>query len=324
MNDQVPTEPENTYKFVLIGVFAGLLLVAGPVLLWFGFEVIVRGARTANLWNGYGLTSLVILPLVQAGLTGYAAQRAGKPVRFVSFTLGIIALDYLMAVFVLREGVICLILGFPLFFLEVVTGLEIGRSLARLRSPAAVRASVIPLVLLAVAVDSGSARTVYANAISDAVTIDAPPEAVWRYIVDYPENTAPPEYWLWKIGMPVPIQSTAREGKVGAARQCRFTDGIAFQEEITEIVANKVMTFKVTKQPDHPELTGHFNLDKGQLYLEANADGTTTVIATSWYRIHVSPAFYFDWWAADITRNIHFRVLNHIKRLAEADRAKAA
>ena len=97
-----------------------------------------------------------------------------------------------------------------------------------------------------------------------------------------------------------------------------------FAIEITEIIPNKVLTFKVTAQPDHPEIVGHFSLDKGQLYLEANADGTTTVIATSWYRIFVRPAQYFDWWASDIVRNVHFRVLHHIRDLAEADRRRAA
>ena len=81
------------------------------------------------------------------------------------------------------------------------------------------------------------------------------------------------------------------------------------------------MTFKVTKQPDHPEIVGHFSLDKGQLILEVNPDGTTTVIATSWYRLFVRPAAYFNWWATDITRNIHYRVLGHMKKLAEADMA---
>jgi hypothetical protein len=67
------------------------------------------------------------------------------------------------------------------------------------------------------------------------------------------------------------------------------------------------------------EILGHWAVDKDQLYLEPNADGGTTVTATSWYRLFVAPAVSFDWWATDIARNIHRRVLSQVKRLAEAD-----
>jgi hypothetical protein len=81
--------------------------------------------------------------------------------------------------------------------------------------------------------------------------------------------------------------------------------------------------FDVTRQPDHPEIIGHFQFDRGEIRLAANADGTTTITATSWYRLFMRPALYFDWWTSDITHNVHFRVLNHLKTLAERDFAAA-
>ena len=39
------------------------------------------------------------------------------------------------------------------------------------------------------------------------------------------------------------------------------------------------------------------------MLLTRSADGSTTVTATSWYRLFVRPGFYFDWWTADITRH---------------------
>ncbi len=216
----------------------------------------------------------------------------------------------------LREGVICIIMATPIYIGVIALGILLGRTLTQSR---VVQVSLAPLVMLAVVGETLSGQPMYSNAISDAVTINAPPSAVWKYVVSYPENTSPPEYWLWKIGLPVPVQSTVQVQQVGATRLCRFTDGITFEERITELTPDKVLTFVVTKQPDHPEINGHFFLDKGQIYLEANPDGSTTVIATSWYRIFASQGWYFDWWAEDITREIHFRVLGHIKRLAEAD-----
>jgi hypothetical protein len=159
----------------------------------------------------------------------------------------------------------------------------------------------------------------HAAIVTDQVLIRAAPATVWHYVPEYPTMTAPPDYWLWKIGLPIPTQSTATGAFVGAKRDCRFSGNVVFEEKIVEAETAKVLTFDVTKQPDHPELTGHFNLDRGRFLLRDNGDGTTTLIGTTWYRLHVYPAPYFDLWAADIVRRVHFRVMNHIKELAERD-----
>jgi hypothetical protein len=309
-------------KAVAAGPLGGLLLV----VLLSGLAGLMS---PSGRWPKpeYGFTLLLILPLTQSVLAGLVLGSKATWSSQAATVAAIVALDYGLAMVFLREGAICLIIGLPLYLSIVVGGLFLGYALcillALFRGGKALKASVLPLIVVAVVYDAKLPPPVFTNVISDAVTIDASLAQVWRYIVDYPENGKPPEYWLWQIGLPAPVQSTAHGAFVGAKRQCRFTDGIVFEEEITEVVPDKVLTFKITAQPDHPEIIGHFSLDKGQLYLEANADGTTTVIATSWYRIFVRPAGYFDWWAGDIVRNVHFRVLNHMKELAETDKRTA-
>jgi hypothetical protein len=51
--------------------------------------------------------------------------------------------------------------------------------------------------------------------------------------------------------------------------------------------------------------------------LRDNHDGTTTLIGTSWYRLKVYPALYYDLWARSMCRDVHLRVMKHIKELAE-------
>jgi hypothetical protein len=53
--------------------------------------------------------------------------------------------------------------------------------------------------------------------------------------------------------------------------------------------------------------------------LQDNHDGTTTLIGSSWYTLHVRPRWYFDLWTRDMSRAIHLRVMNHIRRLAERE-----
>lgn len=312
-----PLPRELERKAIALGAFWGIALVAVP---YFGFRTLL-GAEIHGAWSdAYRISLIVLQPLVQGILAGLVVGTYQTGGRYFSITFSMIAINYLLAAVFLKEGIICLIMALPLYAGIIAIGLMLGRAFSRFRNRKALHSTLIPIILLAVAYDANGPAPEFSNAVSDAVIVNASPEYVWRYIVQYPENTSSPEYWLWKIGLPEPIQSTASAASVGAARQCRFTKGITFEEQITELVPNKVLTFKITAQPDHPEIIGHFSLDKGQLYLEANPDGTTTIIATSWYRLFVRPASYFNWWAEDIVRNVHFRVLNHMKALAEKDK----
>ena len=269
----------------------------------------------------------ILLPFVQGFLTGLQMGRYSARVwLYVGATLLIWLLDVCCAYFAFGEGALCLIFVSPIIIPAIAVGLAVGMAVGKayLRRGLnkTIYASVLPLFLLLSAYGAVQPKPDYGTAISDAVVVNAPPESIWRYIIQYPENKAPPEYWLWQIGLPTPIQSVADGKKIGAVRECRFTKGIVFKEKLTEVVPNKMLTFDITEQPEHPEIIGHFRLEKGQLQLKPNGDGTTTVTAISWYRLYVSPVFYFDLWASDIVRKVHFRVLNHMKDLAEADYMK--
>jgi hypothetical protein len=318
--EQVPSK--RLAQAVILGALAGLLLVLIPYFTVIISQLLQKGSfHFESLRVGlYGKGLLLYLPFVQGFITGLrlGVYRVGF-VRYMGIASIITIMDFSSAILFYREGTFCLLFAAPLFLVVIPFGTFVGKVTSMLFQLGRLNASFIPLVFLTVAYDTQGGPPNYASAISDAVTVNASPEEVWRFIVQYPENNNPPEYWLWKMGLPEPIQSTAEAEQVGAARQCRFTKDVTFDEQITELVPGKVLTFKITRQPNDPEILGHFSLDKGQLYLEKNPDGTTTVIATSWYHLFVQPAGYFDWWAENIVRNVHFRVLNHMKALAEKD-----
>lgn len=90
-----------------------------------------------------------------------------------------------------------------------------------------------------------------------------------------------------------------------------------FNEVVSELDPRHLLTFDIVEQPQDPELLGHLSLERGQFELQANGDGTTTLIGRSWYTLHVRPLWYFDLWARDITRDVHLRVMRHIKELSE-------
>ena len=83
---------------------------------------------------------------------------------------------------------------------------------------------------------------------------------------------------------------------------------------------NERLTFDIIEQPTDPEAYGHITLHRGRFELRDNHDGTTTLIGSSWYTLHVRPLWYFDWWTRDMTRAVHLRVMKHVKQLAESSR----
>jgi hypothetical protein len=181
--------------------------------------------------------------------------------------------------------------------------------------------SLAPLLVLGVVAETVGPLPDYAVVVSDAVIVDAPPDFVWRYIVDYPANPNPPDYWLWQAGLPVPTRSVAAVHAVGAYRECRFSGGYAYGETITKLEPGKVLAFRVTDQMKHPEIFGHVTFDEGEILLTRLRANRTRITMTGRYRLHVRPAPYFAMWSQDVTRHIHFRVMGHMKDLAERDYA---
>jgi len=305
------------------GVISGWVVIFLPYLAVMIFRnkgvEFLASASPEWIYNG---SILLLMPALQGFV---AALVLGSTKRSVWSGLAMIvliwAIDTGLATVFLREGIICLIMAIPLLWPIIAIGYGIGRAIARTKKSRTVSVSLLPLALVWVVAETQGPPPDYHQVIVDEVTVNAPPEYIWRYVVDYPDNPNRADYWLWQVGLPAPTHSVAPVQKVGERRECRFTGDKAFIERISVLEPNRKLTFVITEQPQHPEIIGHINVDKGQIELRANPDGTTTLIATSWYRLHVRPAAYFDLWAADVTRHIHFRVLGYMKELAERDYA---
>lgn len=215
----------------------------------------------------------------------------------------------------LNEGYICLIIISPLLMGFTIGGTFIGRVMFR-KNKNKLNVSVISLMLVIITIDSFTTKPFEAM-VSDTIVVNATPEKVWQYVVAYEPIKEKENYWLFQIGMPSPVQSTADAYCEGAGRKCIFSNGYTFDEKMTVYKPGKELTFVVTDQPRDPEIMGHIDILQGQFLLKDNGDGTTTLTGNSWYRLYVFPTWYFNPWAASITRNVHFRVMEHIKKLSE-------
>lgn len=327
VEEEAAAKPVATPKKrpVLWGLAVSLGLVFAPyvvvmAVLRHGFDFL---GLSDPAWV-YNAGVMLLLPLVQGFVAGFVrGKRQPDDMNGFLILLEFCLANGLAGFLILREGVICLIMAMPL--IAVVQGIAflIGRGVAESRSGRRVSVSLAPLILLAVTAETAGPPPDAADAVSDSIVIHAPAAYVWKYVVAYPENPAPADYWMWRMGLPAPVNSVADAPVVGARRACRFTGGQSYEERITALEPGKRLDYVVTKQMTHPEIAGHVSFDRGEIRLSQNPDGTTTLTTTGWYRLHVRPAPYFMWWSRDVTRHIHSRTLGYIRRLAEGDYARA-
>jgi hypothetical protein len=261
-------------------------------------------------------SDFVIIPLLM-GIIASAFWRnlEMRGVMYLVFSIPNTVIALIFSYFLFGEGYICILIVSPLLFSFVVAGAYLGKFMFRKKNR--IVNSGVFASLLAILTFDFSAKHEYKNEVTDMIVINAPADKVWQYVAEYDYNREPDNYWLFKIGMPSPVQSTVSAKCAGADRKCIFSNGYTFDEKMTVYKPNEELTFEITKQPRDPEIMGHIDIVKGQFILKDNGNGTTTLVGTSWYKLYVFPSWYFNIWAESITRNVHLRVMEHIKNLSE-------
>ncbi len=165
--------------------------------------------------------------------------------------------------------------------------------------------------------------------MTTSIVVNAPPEVVWRRVVDFPEIADPPGL-LFRAGVAYPIRSDIAGFGVGASRQCVLSTGV-IKETVTAWDPPRLLRFRVDSTPpamhelspwahiDPPHLHGFYESRQGEFLLTALPGGRTLVAGTSWYSHGLQPAQYWRLWSDYVVHGVHRRVLEHIKALAERD-----
>ena len=297
---------------LLIGT--GVANLVGGVLC-FGMVKLSESYKGPN--EGlFVIPSLILLPLLVGLIAAWFYRRLNRSaaVTFLD-ALWVSLVGVVGAAIFMHEGIVCLIILYPALYTLILTGLLLGRIWFK-ADYSKLQLSVFPLLLLLIVTEpfySSAERAV----VTDEILIQATPDKVWPHVLAFPEIPDRPGYWIFRLGLPYPTQTTNGGNFVGADRQCMFSDGIVIKERVAEIVPNEKLTFDIIEQPTHPEAYGHITLHRGRFELRDNKNGTTTLIGSSWYTLHVRPVWYFDLWTREMTRAVHLRVMRHVRRLAE-------
>lgn len=279
----------------------------------------------------YGWTIFVVLPGFLGAAAVFAAQPAsgGKAASIgaTSVFLGLFAFFALGL-----EGVNCIVMTMPL---AVPLGALGGWLAYRLeRRPAGLRSLAALLILPPAALQHDTQSAHPLHEVRSSLEIAAPPGTVWRHVVEFSE-LPPPSEWLFRTGIAYPKRARIEGRGPGAVRYCEFSTG-PFVEPIDVWDESRRLAFRVTSTPPTmqewspyknvvpPHVEGTFVSERGEFRLRPLPGGRTLLEGATWYRHGLFPAFYWRMWSDAIIHAIHMRVLEHVRKLAEAERNSAA
>lgn len=286
--------------------------------------------------SGYGWGSFLGMPF-GIGVTATLLVSRKRPQSFATCTaaalLGMFICGGLLLAFAV-EGVVCLVMALPLAIPLVLVGVSVARAIVN--PTLAARQAMVALILLPTVgplIAAAEKATKAEDPLHQVVTmveIDAPPQAVWRNVIAFPELPAPEE-WLFRLGIAYPIRARIEGTGAGAVRYCEFSTG-PFVEPITTWREAELLAFDVSSSPEpmrelspydiHPEhLKGFVRSRRGQFELVALDGGKRTrLVGTTWYQQSIYPDVYWSRITDEIIHKIHQRVLDHIRVLSESTR----
>ncbi len=319
---QTALSPSRIFPEGALGSAAVSLLITVPL----GLGAALLGARVLT---NYGWGLFVALPFTlgfAAALVYGIRQPRTMPGCVGVACLSVVLLGAALLALVF-EGVICLIMAFPIALPLAAFGGACGYAVQRRRwfqTDAPVALSLVLLFVPGVEwAEHVAARTSPTFVVHTAIDIQAPPEKVWREVVAF-TKIPPPTEWMFRAGIAYPIRAEMRGTGIGAERHCVFSTG-AFVEPIQVWDEPRLLKFSVTSNPppmeewtlyshvEPPHLHGFLVSEGGQFLLTSLANRATRLEGTTWYRHGLWPAAYWQVWSDAIIHKIHLRVLRHIR-----------
>jgi len=288
--------------------------------------------------NTYGWGLFAAIPFGQGALA--VALAGARDRRSLGGSIAIAVLSAALALVgllaVALEGVLCIAMAAPVVVALAIAG---GMFAYVVQGPKSRRLDVATLIVIVgvapgiMGAEAVVPRDAPTYMVRSEIVVDAPPMTVWRRVVAFPD-LPPPEQLPFRIGIAYPERAHIVGSGVGAIRYCSFSTG-DFVEPITAWEPGRRLAFRVARsaQPmrewspyaglDTPHLHGYLVSKHGEFDLEPLPGGKTRLIGITWYQHHLWPAGYWAFYSDGIIHAIHMQVLEHVKRLAEADRGNS-
>jgi uncharacterized membrane protein YhaH (DUF805 family) len=291
---------------------------------------------TLRFAGNYGLTLFISLPFVMGYLAVVIYGRTQQADS--GDVLGVVSLSLLLTcagiTAIAVEGIICLLMATPLAWLMAMFGGFLamfihGRANSPQATPSMFAMMLVSLPVL-LGVEHVAPPPVPRFQVHTTIEIAAPPEVVWKRLIEFPPLTTATE-WPFRLGIAYPIEARITGEGLTADRECRFSTG-SFKEPILAWEPGKHFAFAVSDEPllmkeTSPYKNIHvrhledhdFQPERADFILVRLPNGGTRLEGTTTYQNKMWPAMYWRLWTDAIIHSIHNRVFHHVKDLAEAD-----
>jgi uncharacterized membrane protein YhaH (DUF805 family) len=287
-------------------------------------------------FGAYGLTIFVALPFVM----GYLAVwlRCLTQPRSTSDVIAVVSLSVVFAglgiTAIALEGLVCLAMAAPIAWALSLMGGFLAFTIHNhgdVQHPATSTLAALFFALPALfSAEHFAHPPVPCYQVHTSMDVAAPPNVVWKWLIAFPEITAPKD-WPFQLGIAYPIEARITGEGLKADRECRFSTG-SFKEPILAWEPGKHFAFAVSQEPllmkeTSPygaikvrHLEDHdFQPERADFVLTPLSDGGTHLEGTTTYQNKMWPGFYWRLWTDAIIHSIHRRVFAQIKMLAESD-----
>jgi hypothetical protein len=286
----------------------------------------------AQVLQSYALGVFVGLPFCMGLCAALLASMRGPITRgdaisTACLSLLVLGLSILVAAW---EGLICLAMAAPLAIALACLGGQVAYQIQwrfhRLEMPTVVGLWIMLPALIGLERAQLPAPRYFD--VETRVAIAAPPEEVWKRVVEFSEIEEPLE-WIFRAGIAYPQRARIVGSGVGAVRYCEFSTG-PFVEPIEVWDPPRRLRFSVSANPppmeewsyrhiEPPHLRGFLVSRGGEFRLSPLPGGGTLIVGATSYRHSLWPEGYWRIWSDFIIHKIHGRVLEHIRWQAEHD-----
>jgi uncharacterized membrane protein YhaH (DUF805 family) len=298
-------------------------MIAGMALTLFAVAV------GALVFGAYGFGIFFVAPFVIGATTGYLVNRKSDMggARTLGLVVGATALGGIALVAAALEGIVCIVLAAPLALLVAMVGGFLGRAIAlrTRRSPMQTLSGVVLLPLVFALESALPATTTFHT--YQTIRIAAPPETVWRAIVQMAPITEPPTL-PFRLGVAYPLGGEIIGEGVGALRRGAFSTGVALERvaewvperKLSLVVLNDVPAMRELSPYRHvhaPHVVGYFQTTEVSFEIRPQANGDTVLVERSSHELKLEPVLYWLPLARWVVTENNARVLAHIRHQAE-------
>lgn len=233
MSDQQQDVPPKQSLFLRAAGAAGVALAYG-----LGVYFLLETIRPAS-----GVVSgafLLVQPAAICAFIAYMVDLRGRRslIRYVMVPIWTLLVVVLVSLFVLREGVVCVLILSPLWILSGMLGSLLTLRFRRVVTDGRLFCSaVFALPLVAIQIESTVAMPRDDYVVTRSIVVAASPQQIWPLLRGIPDVR--PDEGRWNvsqdiIGVPRPLSARLFGEGIGAERSANWGKHIEFKERIIE------------------------------------------------------------------------------------------